>query len=266
MKKIAEGWTSEIFTLSTDQVIKLYKPGFEGLAHVEFAKTKYLKSYLATVPEVFEMVEFEGRKGYSMERLYALPIGSITGLNPNEIARVLAELLLTFYKIPTNELFNSIQVDIENKIEQKMDLLGNMGATAKMLLAKISASSNFCHGDYHTGNVVVCTGKQYIIDWNRSGTGDLNADIAKTLILMLFGPPGLALSVESYKERKAICRAYIQYLKDANVLNEDNLCKWVFIRMVEFMILPLPVIHKGIEPFLMRWMDNGNPDYEEMLL
>jgi hypothetical protein len=263
--KIAEGWTSELYSVSLDRVLKLYKRGWERLATVEFAKMHYLQEYLTNVPRVFEVVEHLGRKGYVMQRLDAVPLGR-SGVDSAEMARTLSEAMLTYSGVATNDLFESIGENIRKRIVANAGVLGDTGRVALAFLDGLPSVSNLCHGDFHSGNVLVGRGGTFIIDWNGSGRADPNADIAKALIIMLFAPAAVpALSEKAHSDRRAICREFVGHLAGSALLEPDRLSKWLFVRMVEFLLLPLPQMHREFRRFVERWTESGAPNYEEVL-
>lgn len=265
LRKIAEGWTSELFEISDTTVLKLYRSGFEGVGRVEFEKTRYLQEFTPLVPRVFELLEVQGRSGYTMERIAGRPLGAAPELGDVVIARLLVDTQRHIRAWPTNALFPPVQERIAPRLFGARAALGALAERALALLATpCGAAPALCHGDYHPGNLLLAPGGVRVIDWNGAFTGPLEAEVAKSLLLMVCAPPTLAWGEALHGRGRAIARCYLQELRGARLVDDGALDRWLHVRLAEFLALPVPALHATLRPLAARWAERETGVAEDL--
>ncbi len=263
--KIAEGWTAELYAMSPTVVLKLYRPGFEGVGHAEFGKTRHLRTQTPLVPEVFEETLVRGRAGYLMERIDAPALGRLPERSDAAIAQTLFETQQRFRGLRGNELFAPVSERIAQRLGAARSSLGSAAERALAVLAMAGGSApTLCHGDYHPGNLLLGAGGARVIDWNGAVIGPLEADVAKSLLLMLYAPPTLAWDGALHGRRREISRFYLELLRAERRFDEAALGRWLFVRLVEFFTLPVPALHAPLRPLAERWATTATFAAEEM--
>jgi Ser/Thr protein kinase RdoA (MazF antagonist) len=82
-KKVGEGREAELFEWEGDKILRLYRPGIPR-ARVEFQirAMRVVRGAGVSVPQVFEMVEVDGRPGIVIERIEARDLLDLLGRQP----------------------------------------------------------------------------------------------------------------------------------------------------------------------------------------
>jgi hypothetical protein len=92
--------------------------------------------------------------------------------------------------------------------------------------------NSLCHGDFHPANVILSPKGPVIIDWADASSGDPLADVARTVVLLRFGP-----LAEPDPVRRTLFRtlgflflgAYLRHYKRLTGGNEARLMKWLTV-------------------------------------
>ena len=266
-QKIAEGWTSEIYQLDQDCVLKLYKKGWEFVRDREFPKMAYLSSFLDEIPRVFETVTIDGRPGYTMAHISGPSLCHLgkEATDPNDVVEPMFALYSRLLELPAPSHFELLCKRISARISAHSEVDEQIRTAALALLDQLGTEEKLCHGDFHPNNIIISASGPVLIDWNGAGRGDIHADIAKTLILMNCAPSGLALLGNAYQLRSEICLAYLAKFERRNLLDKRRLSHWVAIRSVEFLTFGIPHFQEQLAPLTKTWLLNSEPDYKMLL-
>jgi thiamine kinase len=96
-------------------------------------------------------------------------------------------------------------------------------------LDSLPGGDSLCHGDMHPGNIVMTSRGPIIIDWMTAARGHPLADVARSIVLIRSGPPGL-----SGVRRRLLGTAtglfqaaYLQRYGELRPLDRDLLAAWL---------------------------------------
>ena len=180
---IAAGNTAEIFDVGDGKVLKLFKKGYsQGTVENEYSASRMAVSCGKYVPEIYEMIENNGRYGYYMERIYGESLLEMvmTGkIDPKSFMSLFTECHEKWLKNTSEELVSYKEWMIN-------DISGKENSSE--LIAKIRELPDgkvICHGDFHPGNIIVSDdGTPVIIDFANICKGPKEYDIARTYCLL----------------------------------------------------------------------------------
>ena len=235
MEKIMEGYTAEIFRQDDGKVLKLYKPGFQSIAEIEFNKMKVLGSGNFSVPAVYSFVEKEGRTGYIMDFIDGVPMSE--ELFNRDRQQVIKDFVSMQHSINSTdivgELFESKTKALINGIDSCDCIEKKEKESIKEFLVQTN-KENLCHNDFHFNNILHANDGYIIIDWNGAGSGNCVLDIAKTIILLGVLPAHIAYGSGSKNERTEITGQYVdECMRHYDELAMEHIISAVLARIIE---------------------------------
>ena len=87
-----------------------------------------------------------------------------------------------------------------------------------------------CHGDFHPDNVLISGGKPYIIDWMTAVSGNPEADLARSIVMLKYGklPPQVPFLTRTllYTFKSLYCNLYVKYYRELTGISMDAVEKW----------------------------------------
>ena len=185
---IARGLTSEVFAYGDDRVLKLFYPWFRrSKIEREFAVTKAIRSAGLPVPNVFELIEHDGRAGIVFERLHGISMMRDAARKPWSViaaARRFAEFHARMHEIAAPAELPTQRKLIEGWIADAKDLSAIDRAAAEQSLANLPDGNAICHGDFHPENVLLTANGAMIIDWTNGARGNPIGDVARTACVL----------------------------------------------------------------------------------
>ena len=178
---IQKGNTAEVFDYDGERVCKLFYQGMPyEYVQQEYENARKLFKLGICVPEVFEIVNCDGRHGIIYEKIAGFPMWEHMQSE---------HIFETFIAEHKKLLDNSTDILISYK-----DFLiamisgGNNREISGDIIKKILdlSDGNFVlHGDYHPGNVMItASGKFVIIDLLNVCCGPKEYDVARTFFLL----------------------------------------------------------------------------------
>lgn len=200
-KLIGKGATAEVYECEENKVLKLYHTG-ESSDNLKWEFHKMQDAYRNRIPcpEVFDLVEWNGRMGYTMEKLdgeslYERIFNGIKKVIANEIS--IDEFELLFLKdvkgtaVALAELHN-VKIDSWDKLEDAFKreirstdfLTPDEKAKIRELIDRLPKEEVVCHCDPNPFNVMYCEGNYRLIDWVNAGIGNRMYDIAEYVWLI----------------------------------------------------------------------------------
>jgi tRNA A-37 threonylcarbamoyl transferase component Bud32 len=215
MKLIASGAQANVYW-ENGKAIKLFNKKISRDSVEYEAKLQKIAFNLnLPVPEIYDIVEIEGKYGIAMEYIKGKSIGSIVFNEINQLDKYL-EISIIIQSNINNIIVNdipSMKEILKNNIS-KTKLLGiNEKNKIFKLLEKINFNQNLCHGDFHLNNLLETSSGIIIIDWVNSSTGNIEADIYRTYLLYKVYNEELS---EKYLEK------YCEIMK----IPKENILKW----------------------------------------
>ena len=228
--RIAEGRTAEIFAWGEDQVLKLYRHGFESHhADREAVRTRAVQAAGLTTPVVVDVVEVDGRSGILYERKSG-PTMLQEMLAAREklavYARLLAELHADMHAHTAAGL-PELKPRLKRRIEDASPLSQEMKAAVLAHLDTLPDGNVICHGDFHPENVLMTAEGPVIIDWADATQGHPLADVARSSLLMGHGVPldeSIGQQIET--ARQQACETYLARYREMRPFEPTELAAW----------------------------------------
>lgn len=190
LKQIGQGRTADIFELSEDRILKLYKEGFpEEATADEFQISSIVYDQGINCPRPIEKISDNNRHGIIFERVLGTSLLHSIRRNPFLIKKCSRILAMLHY-----ELHSRTAIDIPR--EQKMVLIDNIQAALILTeseklaiidyLKQLPDDDKLCHGDFHPDNILF--DREFrVIDWMTGAAGNPSGDVARSLIILIYG-------------------------------------------------------------------------------
>lgn len=230
-KPIAVGRTAEIYAWGEGRVLKLLRPGFPpGLIPQEEAITSAVHQAGIPTPQIYEVVEVDGRPGIVYERIDGSSLLGVLEKHPLRLREQAARLASLHAGIHTHTYKNAppgspLQKKILSDQVQAADVLPQAVRSAVLaLLDRLPGGETLCHNDFHPLNVLDSPRGPVIIDWESASLGNPCADVARTTLTMTLAalPEGSSLFFKKFAE--IFLRAYINaYLASYRALTHNPL-------------------------------------------
>lgn len=181
-ERIGGGATSEVFGWGADRVVKLFRPQYAYAVDLEAERSRAAHACGVPSPEVFEIVEVDGRRGIVFSRVDGPTLMSHVGeIGVARVGRLLAQLHASVHQIPAVGL-----PTLREQVESGVDVDDAERSRILERIDRMPDGSVLCHGDFHPGNVVIARGGAGILDWVNASAAPAAADVARTLMLMGF--------------------------------------------------------------------------------
>lgn len=191
---IGQGRTAEIFEWGGGKALKLYFDWVpEAWVNLEARVTKTVFDAGIPAPQMYDIVEFEGRLGIVLERVEGPSMLDCFIGQPWKLwifANLFAELHAKIHSCKVEGL--SSQHERLAKTIREGELSDDTKEAALKVLAELPQGQSLCHFDFHPGNVIMTRRGPVIIDWMAATQGNPLSDVARTLLLLELGspPPG----------------------------------------------------------------------------
>lgn len=178
----ATGHSAELFHLSTDKVLKLFRADIpEQIVEIEQAKSQVVHQLGVRTPAAESIVQHSGRFGIIFPRVDSPTLLEVLLQNPGrceELAIAFADAHAQIHQHRTDNLPPQ-RVRLQSFIQ-------NAAISSEILdgaLNQLNAlpDENFvCHEDFHPGNALATAEGVQAIDWLSATTGNAAADVAKS--------------------------------------------------------------------------------------
>jgi aminoglycoside phosphotransferase (APT) family kinase protein len=241
--RIAEGREAEIFEWDEGRVLRLFRSARSAVAlEHETAAMRAVRAVVPLVPEVYDIVEVDGRAGIIMERVEGPDLITLLGSKPWRVFGAGSVLGATHAQI------NAIQAPATiEPLKERLRRIANRPAVPEQsrlrLLQAIDGlpdGDRLCHGDFHPGNILMSERGPVVIDWPNVTAGDAVADFARTDLLLRVGepPPGTP-SLVKYMQglgrriiRSSYRRAYLRERPTDSAIED----RWRTVRAADRLI------------------------------
>ncbi len=189
---LAVGRTAEIYGWRKGWVLKLFRQGYpQGAAAYEARISRLVYEGGLPVPAVGDVVEIDGRYGFTLERVTGVSMLQSLAAKPwtlGRMARLLAHLQVEMHAMPGVEGLPGQHHRLREKILRTGLLTPDLKEAALRLLESLPAGDRLCHGDFHPENVLMTEKGPVVIDWIDATTGHPLADVARSSLLMAMSP------------------------------------------------------------------------------
>jgi len=207
---IGSGAGSDVYEYGEGKVCKLYKQGCGSVQHEYDIMMDAQKNGLP-VPHIYEMVEYNGRFGFIMERIYgtsllAIMIDHITvchfkGLSNKDffyssiIETTIKDTVLTLFNLHQIKcnLNDTVKSALSRSCKYNSYLTSDEKEKIGVLIDQLPEADTVCHGDPNPGNLFKQNGKVILIDWNNCARGSYYYDIAEYILMMRYSDVSIDL-------------------------------------------------------------------------
>jgi len=213
MTLIGSGAQADVY-LYEGKALKVFKADYvqaNGRYEAELQDKAYKKGL--PVPQIYEVIELNGRVAIVMEYVPGKSIGDMMLENmgkAHELLTLSVDVQIQVHKTNADDFPNqkdkfrcNISMNPYLKNEQRQRLL--------KLLHRFKSDDRLCHGDFHMLNLIETSQGIKIIDWVDASGGSVAADVCRSYLLYLL-------------YRKEIAEAYLDiYCDKANIIKRDVL-------------------------------------------
>jgi uncharacterized protein (TIGR02172 family) len=185
--QLAQGSTAEVYAWGDDKVVKLFYPGFSAdYVQYEYKINRRAAETGLPVPQVYELLELEGRQGIVFERIEGplmLDLMFVQADRVEELARAFADAHAQIHAVRVSG-FPSLHEPLANVVETSPWIDDRQRARVRGILCDLPEGDVLVHGDYHPGNVTISARGPIILDWLTARQADPHADVANTVMVL----------------------------------------------------------------------------------
>jgi len=219
---IARGRTAEVLAWKNEQVLKLFYDWVSTEAIARETKAAWLVSAMGLpTPKLLADVKLDGRYGLIYERVVGTSLLTMLSVRPwlcVQYGRQFAELHTAIHRQQGSEL-PPLKTSLESTIRGLKELPKNLLKAALNRLASLPEGDKLCHLDFHPDQVMVTASGQSILDWMTAHCGPPAADVARTIVLLRFGPvlnANWLMRMLANSMRGIFLRTYLQHYLELN--------------------------------------------------
>jgi aminoglycoside phosphotransferase (APT) family kinase protein len=238
---LAEGREAEIYEWGEGRVLRLMRsPEQREAMDRSTAAIVAARSFDVPTPEVFEVVDVDGRPGQIMERIDGVDLFSLVAARPWKLPSLvgtLGAIHADLHRTQIPEGLPSIHDFIRGRFESSSLVPADIADAARGALEDLPTGSSLCHGDYHPGNVLVVDDGVVVIDWTNAARGHSMADVARSRLMLRVGelPPGSPAVVRglALAGRAAFWRLSVRAYGRAGTLDRPLVDRWEPVRAAD---------------------------------
>lgn len=199
---VGTGAGSEVYEIGNNKVLKLYKLDSNGNIDYEYNKSLNAYENGIPVPKIYEMVEYNGRRGFIMEQIKGESFLDIITNNINECYNKGMSYTKIFYSPINIDLIKKIATTLFHLHKKSCSALESAQDSLKMsckynqylteqekiivysLIDSLPVADNVCHGDPNPGNFIMQNNQIRLIDWNNCVKASPLYDITEYTLMM----------------------------------------------------------------------------------
>lgn len=223
-QRLGAGGSAEVFAWGPGRVVKLFRPRYRHAVPMEAERARAVHAAGVASPEVFEIVELEGRLGIVFERvdgellLARLRDGSA---GADAVGRRTAELHADLHGLSGARL-----PGLGETVEANLERVPEEERSATLARHRqMPQGASIYHGDFHPGNVIESATGPVIIDWVNAFLAHPAADVARSVVLMRY--QGLAADTPTsvLETRRAVADAYVERYLEIGGVSRDQIAR-----------------------------------------
>lgn len=196
MKVVGQGRTADIYADDSRTILKLLREGFpEGDARVEYEISKYAYGLGVSTPRPYDLEQHDGRSGIRYQYLAGSTMLRQMLLYPGQVQEYSRQMAVIHAGLHTHDgtgTKRSQKKLLSRQIHDSVYLIADEKRVIDEYLESLPTGTRLCHGDFHPDNIIVpdavVPGEEYwIIDWMTGMSGNPAGDVARTLLLFMYG-------------------------------------------------------------------------------
>ena len=188
---IARGRTAEVLAWQDQRVLKLFYDWISAASiEREIQAARLVSTTDLPTPKLLGELTLDGRRGLVYELVAGESLLKLLGTRPwlcVRYARQFAELQAAIHRQRGAGL-PPLKADLEDTIRNIEGLPQTLKETALEMLARMSDGDTLCHLDFHPDQVMMTATGLIVLDWMTACAGQPAADVARTTVLLRFGP------------------------------------------------------------------------------
>lgn len=188
---IARGRTAEIISWQDRQVLKLFYDWVPpSWAEREAQAARIVSATDLPTPKLLGELTLDGRCGLVYEQVTGEPLLKQLGARPwlcIRFAQEFAGLQAAIHRQRGAGL-PPYRGELENTIRRIEGLPPGLKDAALDRLSGLPDGEALCHGDFHPDQVMMTAAGQVVLDWMTARAGQPAADVARTVMMLRFGP------------------------------------------------------------------------------
>lgn len=232
-KLIAQGNTAEVYLYDNNKILKLFRENLPSEPIIaEYEKVKSIQLKLHNVPKVYEIIRYRGRYGIIYEKIIGTDMINNMLRNIFNVKRYSKLLARIHFELHTTEL--ELNSSVKSKLSMEINSVSILSEEEKgritHYLQNLPDGNALLHFDFHPGNIIMQSNEPIIIDWMTACTGNPNADVTRTYLLLQYGElqhanwfvKKLAHFFERY-----IGKIYISEYKHLSGISDEDIEQWL---------------------------------------
>lgn len=231
---VGTGREAEIFAFGEGRVVRVlrWRDGRRRLER-EASVMATVRSTGLPVPDVYEIVDVDGRPGLVMDRVDGSDLLTSLSRRPWKFvgaARDLGRAQARLHEVVAPSGLPELRSELRDRVETVPHLAPELRSYARALLAQLPDSDRVCHGDFHPGNVIFTATGPVIIDWTGATRGDPTGDLARTILILRLAamPADMSpwLRAADRMGRQLFRRIWLRGYRGARAVNCEQLQQW----------------------------------------
>jgi uncharacterized protein (TIGR02172 family) len=227
-KMLGQGNTAEIYQYDENKILKLFRKNMpETPIQSEYKIAQILQNHLDNVPKVYDLIEYKDRLGIVYEQIQGIDF--IKLLMKNALKLKYYSRMLASIHAALHEKDVDVSLSVKDKLKRDISFCDRLLPEEKEqiinYLSTLPDGTKICHFDFHPGNIMIREGQPVVLDWMTACTGDPNADVARTMLMLKTGE---MMHISAFARfiihlsMKIIGKTYLkEYIRLTNVKIED---------------------------------------------
>lgn len=232
-KMLGQGNTAEIYQFEDNRILKLFRDKLP-LTPIqnEYRITRIIQNSLDNIPKAYEMVKYRNRYGIVYDQIKGNDMIQIMTTNAKLIKKYSRQLATTHVAMHKKNI--DVKYSVKDKLCCDINSCQDLKAEEKdkiiRYLHALPDGDKICHFDYHPGNIMMSNDQLVVIDWMTACTGDPNADVARTMLLLQIGE---IMHISKFKSimihiaMKTIGKEYIKEYRKLTGVRPEDIRQWM---------------------------------------
>jgi len=229
-KKIGTGAQAKIYEWGEGRVVKLFGSSTpKTWTEYEYYFTKFAHDNALPVPDVYEIIEYNGQNGIVMERIEGKNIMQTISFKIWKgyyYAAMMADLQAKINAVKAPYEAMPVREMLRHWINSSDYAPQKTREAVLRILDRLPDGETICHMDIHPMNIIISANGPVIIDWPGASKGDPMADVARTWVLCSFPSTSRLLNQIVGGLLSNIELKYLQQYKTKADFNEEQYELW----------------------------------------